>query len=126
MNEKLNAIANKAAQDFLALVKESEDNILEAWNAAEADAQENETTPKFALGFSVTLDLNANQMDSKLAFGIKRKLTITGEIPDPNQETLPLGADGESIVTIKTEGVEPLTMTAKQFSKAAKKLAQRN
>ena len=52
-NEKLNAIAAKAADDLLDLVAESETKILEAWDAATDDAQENETAPKFKLGLAL-------------------------------------------------------------------------
>jgi len=94
-NEKLNAIAAKAADDLLDLVAESETKILEAWDAATDDAQENETAPKFKLGLCITLDLDADKMETALTFSIRRKLTVECSIPDPNQTKLPLdGKDG--------------------------------
>mgnify|MGYP000025145171 CR=1 FL=1 len=123
-NQKLNAIANKAAADFLQLVKDSEDNLLDAWAAAESDASDNDTTAKFRFGISVTLDLGGNTMDTALSFGVKRKASIVGEIPDPNQIPLALPSE-ESTMTIVTEGVPPVTLTASQLKKAAKKLGKK-
>lgn len=85
MNAKLNAIATKASAALVALVKESETKILEAWAACEEEAQDNETTPKFKLGLSITLDLDKDSMETALTYGIKHKLTATCTIPDPNQ-----------------------------------------
>ena len=89
-NPKLQAIATRAADDLMDLVRESEEKILEAWNAAESDAQENGVAPKFKLGLSITLDLDADKMESALTFGIRHKLTACCEIPDPSQPSLPL------------------------------------
>ena len=82
MNAKLQAIAHKAAQDLIASIMESEDKILAAWHTAEEDAQ------KFKLGFSVTLDLEADAMESRLMYSTKRSVSITSTIPDPNQMEL--------------------------------------
>ena len=88
MNAKLQAIAHKAAQDLIASIMESEDKILAAWHTAEEDAQENETSPKFKLGFSITLDLEADAMESRLMYSTKRSVSITSTIPDQNQMEL--------------------------------------
>lgn len=88
MNPKLKAIAEKAAADLLALIKDGEDKILEAWNQCEEEAQANETKPKFKLGLSITLDLDKDAMETALSFGIKHKLTMDCTIPDPSQPDL--------------------------------------
>lgn len=112
MNPKLKAIAEKAAADLLALIKDGEDKILEAWNSAEEEAQINDTKPKFKLGLSITLDLDKDSMETALSFGIKHTLSVSASIPDPNQPDL---------VTISS-GNQSVTMTGEQFSKAAKKM----
>ena len=118
-NEKLNAIAAKAADDLLDLVAESETKILEAWDAATDDAQENETSPKFKLGLCITLDLDADKMETALTFSIRRKLTVECSIPDPNQTKLPL----DGTVTIKT-GDKSVTVGTEQFSRALKNISR--
>lgn len=116
MNEKLNAIALKASEDLVALIRDAETKLLEAWNAAEEDAQANDTAPRFKIGFAITLDLDKDQMETVLSFGIKHKHSHLQSIPDPGQpELLPEGS-----VTISAEGTEPITMTNSQFSKAAR------
>lgn len=91
MNSKLEAIAQKASDDLRQLVKEGESKILEAWNACEEEAQDNEAKPKFKLGLAITLDLDRDTMETALSFGIKHKLCIATVIPDPNQIPLPVG-----------------------------------
>ena len=118
-NAKLNAIAEKASDDMLGLIAESEAKILEAWDAATDDAQENETAPKFKFGLCITLDLDADKMETALTFSIRRKLTVECSIPDPNQAKLPLG-EGET-VTMETGG-KSVTVTGEQFSRALKTL----
>lgn len=88
MNPKLNAIAENAASDFVELVREKETEILEAWNAAEEEAQLQETKPKFRLSLAVTLDIEADKMTSCLSFSVRRKVETTSDIPDPKQAEL--------------------------------------
>ena len=125
MNKKLEAIANKASADLLALIKDGEAKILEAWNSAEEEAQIQESKPKFKLGLAIVLDLDKDTMDTSLSFGIKHTLTISGEMPDPTQPKLPLEVDElpAGTVTIKTPGAEPVTVTTEQFANASKKLS---
>lgn len=121
MNPKLAAIAREAAENLQDLVKNHEDKILEAWHACEQEAQDQESAPKFRLALSITLDLDRDQMETALSFGIRYKASRDQQIPDPNQADLPLPDD--TTVTLSTEGVEPVTMTGEQFSKAARKLS---
>lgn len=118
MNPKLKAIADKAATDLIALVKDGEDKILEAWSQAEEEAQVNESKPKFKMGLSITLDLDKDAMETALTFGIKHKLTVNSTIPDPNQGDF----IDDTTVTISGAGKE-VTMTSEAFSKAARKIA---
>ena len=94
MNTKLEAIATEAASNLQALVRENEEKLLEAWASCEAEAQANETAPKFKLGLSITLDLDADKMTTDLSWGVRYKATEECTIPDPDQGKLPLKAGG--------------------------------
>ena len=87
-NAKLAAIIASATEDLPALVAESEARILEAWDQAAEEAVENETKPKFRLGYSITLDLDANKMETRLSFGVRHSVSVDRDIPDPNQPEL--------------------------------------
>ena len=89
MNPKLEAIAACAADNLKAAVADGEKDILDAWAQAEAEALLQETTPKFKLGFTITLDLDKDQMTTDLAWSIKHKLTITRAMPEPDQLRIP-------------------------------------
>lgn len=88
-NAKLRAIAQRAADNLMQSVAEGEERILEAWHAAEEEAQDNETAPKFKLGYGIALNLEADAMETKLSFGVKHCLNMVDQIPDPNQLELP-------------------------------------
>lgn len=126
MNPKLEAIAETAAHDLKALVREKETEILEAWNAAEEEAQAQESKPKFRLSLAITLDIEADKMETALTFSIKRTAFVERSIPDPDQKDLALNdqLDGTT-VTISGAGIEPMEMSGKEFKslgKAASKL----
>ena len=87
-NQKLKAIASKAALDLAALINEGEVKILEAWDACAQEAQDNETAPKFKMSLAITLDLDKDKMETTLSWGIKHKLTADSSIPDPSQPDL--------------------------------------
>ena len=89
-NAKLLAISNEAAANLQALVRENEDKLLEAWSSCEDEAQANETKPKFKLGLSITLDLDADKMTTDLSWGVRYKATAECTIPDPDQKKLAL------------------------------------
>lgn len=114
MNPKLEAIAQCAAADLLKYFTEGEQEILDAWNAVESESQVQETKPVFKLGFAITLDIEGYTMQTALAWSVKHKLDGSRTMPDPDQPQLPMGED---TVTIKTEGVEPVTLTKKHLKK---------
>ena len=89
-NKKLAAIAESAAADLPQFIAEAEDKLLEAWNQAEQEAQDNLTKPKFRVGFSIVLDLDADTMETKLTFGVRHVFSRSQEIPDPKQYGLKL------------------------------------
>lgn len=103
MSPKLQAIADQAAQNLKALVTEGEKDILKAWAACLEEAQVQEQKPKLRLAFTITLDLEKDQAEHDLTFGIRHRLSAVASIPDPNQTLLPLeGATDDTKVTIKT------------------------
>lgn len=93
MNSKLKAIIEQAAADLVSYAKEGEEKILNAWAKAEEAAELNDTTPKFSLGYSISLDLDKDTMTTDLSWRIKESLSRTANIPDPNQVPLPLQVD---------------------------------
>lgn len=96
-NAKLRAIAQRAADNLMQSVAEGEEKILEAWHAAEEEAQDNETAPKFKLGYGIALNLEADAMETKLSFGVKHCLNMVDQIPDENQMELPTDEDSEEL-----------------------------
>lgn len=70
MNPKLLAISTEAASNLTAFIEEKEDEILKAWDAAAQEAQDQESKPKFRLGFMITLDLDADKMETALAWSV--------------------------------------------------------
>jgi len=96
MNKKLEAIAAVAAEDMKQFVAAKEQDILEAWTAAEEEAKLEENKPKLRLGFSITLDLEGGHQENALSFGIRRRVSRVMEIPDPNQIEMPLEASANS------------------------------
>lgn len=103
MSPKLQAIADQAAKNLLALVQEGEKDILKAWAACVEEAQVQEQKPKLRLTFTITLDLDKDQAEHDLTFGIRHRLSAVASIPDPNQPLLPLDAATDTtLVTIKT------------------------
>ena len=90
MNAKLESIGKSASEDLLAFIREAEEKILAAWAACAEEAQDNETKPKFRLGFTITLDLDEDKMETALSWNIKHKLSRDAKIPDPDQIQFPL------------------------------------
>jgi hypothetical protein len=118
MNLKLKAIADEAAENLQDLVEENEVKLLEAWDSCEAEAQANEAPMKFKLGLSITLDLDADKMTTDLSWGVRYKVSAECSIPDPVQ--MKLSGIEQGTVTLRTEGIEPVTVTRKQFSDLAR------
>lgn len=112
-NPKLRAISTAFSYDIPQLISEAEEEILDSWNQCEQEAQDQETAPKFKLGFGVTLDLDKDTMETKLTFGTKHTKTISRAIPDPNQPSLPLSEGAEE--------KERTTQAAVDFVKAIKR-----
>jgi hypothetical protein len=120
MNEKLTAITATACTDLAGFIREKEEDILDAWNAAEQEAIDQEAKPKFRLGFTITLDLDADTMETALGWSVRHKVSNTQQIPDPSQPNLK-GMD-DATVTIETNGETTGPIPTKVFKAAVKDL----
>ena len=124
MNPLLENIADIASEDIKRLIKEANDDLLSAIHKMQDEAQLQETAPKFKIAFGISLDFDNHQFDCALSWSVKQSLTTSHAIEDPAQGKLPIEKD-DSTVTISTPGTKPVTMTAKQFSRAAKVLSKK-
>lgn len=129
MNAKLQAISDRAAVDLPAFIAEKEDDILRAWSQMEDEARDQEARPKFKLGFSIVLDLDANDMETALTWSVRQKVSRNGEIPDPSQPKLPMDEpprvhsdDERETVRIVSGNLDTGEIPIKQFNKVAKKI----
>jgi hypothetical protein len=125
MNALLKSISDNAADDLKSLIESGETDILAAIHKMESEAQLQETKPKFSLGFKITVDFDSHTYDCDLSWTLKQSLSVSHQIEDPLQEKLPGIDHDKSTVTISTEGMEPVTMTSKEFSRAAKILSKK-
>lgn len=125
MNPKLEAITQQASDNFCKLVADASDDILKSWDAVVEEAQLQESKPKFRLGFTLTLDLDANRMESALTFGVRRKLTADDPIPDPAQLPLALSEDATT-VTMTLPGKTPVTVPFEKFTEAADRVLKKS
>jgi hypothetical protein len=127
MNPKLKAISDEAAENLKAYCKEHEEKILEAWHSVEQEANENEESPKFKLGFAITLDLDKNTMENALTWSVRYKASGSMEIPDPNQpDLLPKpNPDDDTTVEISSGGVTSGPMPIETWNKAVRKISRK-
>jgi len=93
MNALLNQVSEKACQDLASLIESGEKDILVAIHKMEAEAQLQGTSPKFSLGFKITVDLDKSQFDCDLSWSLKQTLGVSHKIEDPNQQPLPMDAN---------------------------------
>jgi hypothetical protein len=85
MNQRLETITEKAADDLKGFVRESEAEILDAMRKCAEEAAVQETPMKFKLGLSIAIDLDKNQQENVLSWSVRHKLSATSTIEDPNQ-----------------------------------------
>lgn len=90
MNTKLSTIITAAAADLESLADEGEKQILDAMSKAAVEAALQETPPKFRLGLTITIDLQKNTQENKLAWSVRHSLSHTAPIEDPKQGKLAL------------------------------------
>ena len=114
---KIELIAETAAHNLQRMMRDGADEIESALIKAAEEAQLQEAEAKFTIAFAIKLNLDKGQMDNDLSWSVKHKLSVSDEIPNPDQLKLPIG--GIDSMTIKT-GNESVTIT----SEDAKKIQQ--
>lgn len=92
MNALLQQISDAAAADLQDLIQSGEKDIIAAIHKATAEAQLQESTPKFALGFKISVDLDKSTFDCDLSWTLKQSLGVSHSIDDPAQVKLPFAA----------------------------------
>ena len=90
MNPLLKSIADNASADLAKLIEEGEGDILKAIHNSESEAQLQETTPKFKLSYSISIDLDHSKFTCDLSWSFKQTLSTNHAIEDPNQAPLPI------------------------------------
>lgn len=130
MNALLQQISEAASTDLQDLIESGEKDILAAIHKMEAEAQLQETAPKFNLGFKITVDLDKSTFDCDLSWTLKQSLGVSHQIDDPKQDKLPLAgvkgfaqtvAKSGVTMTLKTGGKE-VTITPEQAEKAVERI----
>ena len=89
-NSLLTRIIDQSCADLRSLAFDGEDDILSAIHKMTAEAELQETKPKFNLGFQISIDPDKGTFDCKLSWTVKQSLSTEHLIDDPNQEKLPL------------------------------------
>lgn len=90
MNPIIQIISTKAAEDIVSLIAEGEADILTAIHKAQAEAQAQETNPKFSLGFKISVDLDKGEFNCDLSWSVKQSLGTSHKLEDVNQISLPI------------------------------------
>ena len=99
-----------ACADLRDLLLDRETEIIEAARVISQEADD-DATAKLSLSFKITIDLDANTMESVLSFSVKRSASASHSLDDPAQPALP-GVDSvrdengkDELVTLTREGV---------------------
>ena len=123
-NPLLAQISEKASADLAALILEGNDDILTAIHKSQTEAQLQETKPKFQLGLKIVVDLEKSTFDCSLGWNLKKSLSVSHTINDPNQEKLPLasGEHDDTKMTISSGG-KSVETTLGDMKKLNQKLA---
>jgi hypothetical protein len=85
MNLQLEQIAEKGAENLKTLLHESADKIREAWESALAEAELQETAPRFRLNYQILISPDESKVEYQVSFSIRYKVSVEDELPDPSQ-----------------------------------------
>lgn len=88
MNEFLETVANQAAGDVKAQIKDGEEGILKAIEQATVTSQDEDKPLSFTLTLKIKMDLENNKITNQLSWTERHKLEISHEIENPNQGKL--------------------------------------
>lgn len=92
--DRIDTLAELAANQIRALILEARDSINESVNAALEEAQESEDgKATLRLSPSIVWDLDGSSVVVKLNVTTKRKFEATASLDDPNQAKLKLSDD---------------------------------
>lgn len=99
-NERMATFRQSIVQQVNELLAEREDDMLTAWqeNIEEAQNNEKDSLPPLALSISAQVDLEKNNITTKLGFTAKYSSQLVATLPDPNQPELPGVTEEESPV----------------------------
>ena len=129
-NERMEAFTDTIIDQVRELLSERQDDILKSWHENIEEAQEAEKDfPPLKLSIAVSVDLDANAIESQVSFTTKYTSKLKASLPDPNQPELPMEGlrnalgPGDSL-TISVPGSEPVTITSDGARKTAKKAAK--
>ena len=102
MNALLKIVSEQASADLRKMIEEGNDDLLAAIHKMESEAQLQETSPKFNIGFKISIDLDKSVFDCDLSWTLKQSLSTSHAIEDPNQMPLPSEAFDDSKIIIRT------------------------
>lgn len=88
MNPQLESIADRAAEDLRDMIREAEPDILTAIHKAVAEAQLQESKPKFCLSYKIAVDYDKSVFNCDLSWSMKQNRTTSHTIEDPLQGKL--------------------------------------
>lgn len=90
LNEQLRQISAAACADLAALIACGEEDILKAIRKMQTEAELQESTPKFVLGFKIALDTGNDAFECSLTWTVRQSLSVSHSLEDPKQEKLGL------------------------------------
>lgn len=113
--DRIDTLADIAADKVRALILEARDSITESINAALEEAQESEDgKATLRLAPSITWDLDGSAVSVKLSVTTRRKFEATASLDDPAQHRLPLiDADGDAMPETTAEAVRKFAKTVR-------------
>ena len=94
LNEQLRQISAAACADLASLIASGEEDILKAIRKMQTEAELQESTPKFVLGFKIALDTDSGAFECSLNWVVRQSLSVSHQLEDPKQEKL--GLDDQS------------------------------
>jgi len=87
---KLGAIAQIAAENLTALMRENEAAIQDAISKCAEETALQDVEAKFNIGFTIALNLDKSTQTHKLTWSVRNVRETSCAIPDPAQTNLPL------------------------------------
>lgn len=87
------------------LLSEREDDILASWasNIEEAQDEESEKTPVLQLSIVCKVNLDKNEVSSRLTFTTTYKTEISEKLPDPNQLMMDLAKSAYKVGNVEVK-----------------------